>query len=403
MAFASGSITVKRFAVQGQSPRQADEELIEKLQAHAIGADDIRTADKTQIGWTTGEHILDTRFNLMKNALADGLHFAMRVDTHKAPPDLVRSYQRVNEAAILESSGREFLSKSEKREAREQALSQADKEARSGLFRRMKAIPVFWDFKRNEVYLHSAASNVIDQFLMLFRESFELSLVPITSGELAARWAVNSGETRSFDDSRPALFVQPPSDMGEGDALNVDEGGSRDFLGTEWLTWLWYASAVESPEITTQLGQNVTVMFEKSMQMQCAFRVTGSLMVTADGPTRLPEAVVALAEGKLPVRVGLQVASAGDAFGLSIRGDGMNYSSIQLPAPEDAGNLRAVFEDRIEKLRDVIEAVDAVYVAFLRRRLSGKWPKTLNAIRAWVASGRFARASLSEGELSAAS
>ena len=42
----------------------------------------------------------------------------MRIDTNKPPGDLVRSYQKQAEEAMLEASGREFLSKSERKAGR---------------------------------------------------------------------------------------------------------------------------------------------------------------------------------------------------------------------------------------------------------------------------------------------
>src|SRR5687768_10262734 len=162
MSFSSGTITFKRFFVNGPSYARVDEALLEQVQSRAMGANSLRTSDKTEIGWTTGEHILDTDFTFEKNAIADGLHLAMRVDTNKVPTELVRSYQKINEQAMLEASGRQFISKAERREAREQALARADMESRSGTYRRMKQVPIFWDLKRNEVYLGSAGSAVVD-------------------------------------------------------------------------------------------------------------------------------------------------------------------------------------------------------------------------------------------------
>lgn len=386
MAFANGAMTYKRFFVRGDLLDRVDEELLEKLAAQAIDAKQEPTADQTVCGWTTGDHILDTRFDFAKNAVGDGLHFAMRTDTNKAPADLVRSYQRQAEAAMLEASGREFLSKSERREAREQARSRAADEARAGAFRRMKQVPVFWDLPRNNVYLGTGASSTVDQFMLLFHRTFGRGLVPASAGEVAARWAVRSGEASAFDNCRPAHFVNPPAGAEPDDEiLNPGEGQSRDFLGTEWLTWLWYTAQVESPEIPVPHGPAVTVLFERTLQLECAFRLSGSTTVTADGPTRLPEATAALASGKRPVRAGIQVAVQGDVYGLSVRGDGMNFSGLRVPQPEEATHPRAVFESRLEHLRHFMEAVDALYAAFLKRRLSTKWPQLLGAIRHWIA------------------
>lgn len=387
MGFAGGSVTFKRFFVQGKAPQRVDEDRLEQLSARAMGRDSIQTADHTEVGWTTGDHILDTSFNFAKNALGDGLAFAMRVDSNKPPADLVRSYQRQNEQSLLEASGREFLSKSERRQAREEALSRADSEARSGAFRKMKQVPVFWDLKRNEVYLGATGNSVAEPFMTLFRMTFNSMLVPVSSGELAGRWAAQTGEARAFDDCKPAYFVQPPDGAASGDDYE-NEARGKDFLGTEWLIWLWYTSQVENAQVTTQLGRSVTVLFEKAMQLECAFGISGKLAVQADDPTHLPESTVALAEGKRPVRVGLRVAAAGETFGLNLRGDCLHYSGVQLPAPEDAASPRAVFEDRIDKLRDLIQACDDLYTAFIRKRLSSRWPQTLNAMRTWAAAGR---------------
>jgi hypothetical protein len=387
MAFASGSITFKRFVVQGEAPQRVDETVIEQLSARGMGRDSMQMADHSEFGWITGDHVFDTDFTFEKNSVADGLSFSMRIDTNKAPTDLVRAYQRQNEQAMLEASGREFLSKAEKREAREQAKARAENEAHAGAFRRIKQVPAFWDLKRNEVYLAATGSTIVEPFMTLFRMTFGPMLIPVSSGELAARWSATAGEARAFDDCKPAFFVQPP-DGAATDANFEGEPHNKDFLGTEWLTWLWYTSQVESAQVTTQLGHSVTVMFEKSMNLDCAFGVTGKLTAQADDPARMPEALMALASGKRPIKAGLQVGTAGESFSLNLRGDVMHYGGVQLPAPDEAGSPRAVFEDRMDKLRDMLAACDDLYTAFIRKRLSNRWPQTLNAIRAWVAGGR---------------
>ncbi len=389
MGFAGGSVSFKRFFVDGKSYAQADQPLLDKLSARAMGADSIRTADQTELGWTTGEHILDVDFDFEKNVVADGLHFALRIDTNKPPGDLVRSYQKMNEQTMLEAGGREYLTKAQRKEAREQALSKAEAEARGGMFKRMRQIPAFWDLKRNEVYLGGSSNQVVDQFMLLFRQSFERALTPATAGEMAARWSAGAGLARAFDDCQPAHFIQPPEgsdtqDDGEG----LGESREKDFLGTEWLTWLWYVAHAESPELAGRQGQPITVLFEKALQMECAYKISGSLGLKADSPTRLPEALVGLAGGKRPVKAGLQLAVHGDVYSLGIRGDMMHFSGVKLPPPEDVGTPRMVFEDRIERLRDLIDATNDLYIGFLKRRLSGKWSKTLNSMRNWIAAGR---------------
>lgn len=377
MGFTKGSVTFKRFIVQGTVMPDVDM-LLDKLSSQAIGRGGVQLADGTHSGWITGEHICDVDFSRMKNALGDGLLFAIRIDTNKPPTDLVRSYQRQNEAAMLEASGREFLSKAERREAREQAVSRADLEARSGTFRRMRQVPAFWDLKRNEVYLASTGMAVIERFVTLFHSTFELLPIPVTAGVLAERWATD--QARELGECTPARFVDPPDDAQVDESFGCATNG---FLGTEWLTWLWFATQVESSQFMTT-GKPVTVMFEKTVQMACAFGLTGTLALKADDVTRLPELKSAMAEGKLPVRAGIQIAANGDAFGLNLRGDLMQYSGVQLPPPEDVTNARGVTEERIEHLRSLIRACDDLYEAFLCDRFSAGWTARLKQMRLWI-------------------
>lgn len=389
MSFASGSMTFRRFFVENASISEPDDGLIERLRRRCVDADATRMQDGTVWGWTTGAHLLDTDFSLLKNAVGQGLYFALRVDTHRPPSDLVRSYQRQAEEAMLESSGREFLSRSERREAREQARSRAEAEAKAGAFRRMKQIPVYWDLASGQVFVGSTSLAVLDQFAVLFHRTFDLPATVATSGEVAFRWATQAAEMTAYDALRPAHFVHPPegAEMPE-EMVRTAQAGSRDFLGTEWLLWLWYASHVESPDIRLGTGQSVSVLFEKSLHLECAFALTGKATLTGDGPTRMPEAAVALAGGKRPMRATLHLAARGEVYELGLRGDLMNISSLRLPPPEEAKSSKALLEERMEGLRRLMEALDGLYGAFLRRRLSSRWSQTLTAMRTWIAGGQ---------------
>jgi len=389
MSFAAGRVTFKRFFVSGVAPGRVDQDLLDRIARHAIGKGGTQGRDGTEAGWITGDHILDTRFEFVKNAIGECLYLAMRVDTNRPPSDLVRSYQRMHEEALLEKSGREFLTRQERREARESARDQAEKEARAGHFRRMRQYAVLWDLPRNQVFLGATSPAVVERFASLFHQTFDRSLTPASSGELASRYAAAARLSGAYDDVRPSQFTRPPEGTEAGHSCAPpDESRSKDFLGTEWLTWLWYRCRYEGIEETEIDGEEAVVCrFEKSAQLVCAYGLTGSLALRSDDPAHAPESRAAMATGKLPVRAGLQIVHRGQAFACVVRGDVMHFSAVQLPAAQDGANPRAVFEERTGHLRDFVDAVSASYGEFLRQRLSSRWPKRLAAIRGWIAAG----------------
>ena len=102
MGFFSGRVTCTRFRVVGHSPGTFGPEHLKRLENRAAGKQRTLAGDGVEVGWTAGDHILDTRFELAKNVVNDTLHFALRIDAEKLPSDLMRAYTQVE----LEEIGR---------------------------------------------------------------------------------------------------------------------------------------------------------------------------------------------------------------------------------------------------------------------------------------------------------
>ena len=90
MAFFSGRVSFLRFKVGGSAPRHFDNEHLDRLADRQAGRQRIASADGIETGWTAGEHVLDTDFQLIKNVVNDTLAFDLRIDTDKIPSDLLR-------------------------------------------------------------------------------------------------------------------------------------------------------------------------------------------------------------------------------------------------------------------------------------------------------------------------
>jgi hypothetical protein len=381
MGFLSGRVSFLRFGVRGKSPKTFGPEHLDKLAEHAHGRQKTISADGIQAGWVAGDHILDTRFDLAKNIVNDTLQFALRVDAQKVPADLLRAYTQVELEGAAASNPSGIPSARQKREARLTARERLETEAQDGRFLRRKMYPLLWDCQTRELLVGTTALSVIDRLHTLFQQTFGHGFELIGAGHRAFLLAELHEQTRSVDDARPSPFVAGSS----AELAWVPDENSRDFLGNEFLLWLWYVLESESDTVTLADGSEVAVMMARNLLLECPRGQTGRESITSDAPTRLPEARRAIQAGKLPRKSGLTLVRHDQQYELTLQAENFAVSSAKLPTPE-AEDERARVEERIGLIRGMIETIDLLYDAFGHRRLSEHWPRDLAKIKKWMQS-----------------
>jgi hypothetical protein len=381
MGFLSGRVTYSRFRVSGASPRSFGPDHLESLAGLAAGKQRIADKDGIQIGWTAGDHVLDTRFELAKNVVNDALCFAFRVDSERLPSDLLRAYTAIELAALSANNPSGLPSARQKREARENGRERLEEEAKDGRYIRRKTYEVLWDAPSNELLIGSTSASVFDRLLPHFERSFNKKIKPISAGPLAFALAEAREQTRGVDDASPSAFV--PGVSPEEYAW-VPDDNSRDFVGNEFLLWLWYTFDNESDTVALSDESEVVGMVARSLALEDPRGQTGRDSLTSEGPSRLPEAKRAVQAGKLPRKCGLTLVRQDLTYELTVHAETLAVSGAKLPPPADE-NDRARLEERVTRVRGLIETLDLLYDAFGRLRFSGKWSDELAKIQKWLA------------------
>ncbi len=167
-------------------PLPFGDDILELARRHLIGQHGAaETADGISTGWAGGDHVLDLTLDLGKNVVNDALHLAIRIDADKIPGSLLRAYTQmeIDARARLNPSG--FATKAQREEAKEAAKARAAAEAADGRFRRHNHYPVLWDGQTQTLYAGTASGSVLERLQILFRETFDRTLEPITAGSLA--------------------------------------------------------------------------------------------------------------------------------------------------------------------------------------------------------------------------
>jgi hypothetical protein len=380
MGFFSGRISFTRFRVSGQAPGLFGPEHLERLEAFQVGKARIASSDGVEIGWIAGDHILDTSFDLAKNVINDTLGFSLRVDANKIPADLVRAYAAIELKALASKNPSGLPSARQRREARDVARQRIEDEAKDGRFLRRKAYPVLWDAQSNELLVGTTSATVLDRLHTLFERTFGQSFEPLSAGALAFRLAQSRKQTRGVDDAAPSPFV--PGLSADEVAWIMDET-SRDFLGNEYLLWLWYFLENEDDTLTLSDGSRATAMLSNTLVLECPRAQTGKESITHEGPTRLPEARRAIQSGKLPRKAGLTVVRHDAQYDLTLSGETFAVTGARLPAPESSEE-RVRLEERVTQIRHLLETLDLVYDVFGQKRAGDAWGAEMAKMQKWL-------------------
>jgi hypothetical protein len=383
MAFLNGRVTWLRFKVVGPKPRVFGEEHLERLASRAAGRSRIASADGVDVGWAAGDHVLDTDFELAKNIVNDCLCFDLRIDVEKPPADLMRAYTAIELKALSKNNPSGFASSKQKREAKEAARERIEDEAKDGRFTKRTCIPCLWDATSNELLYGATSLTHLDRLTSHFQQTFGNTLESMTAGRRAYQLAELHDRTRQVDDASPSIFV--PNVTPPEIAWVADES-SRDFLGNEFLLWLWYALEIDGDLIELSDKSDLTVMIARSLSVECPRGATGKGTITHEGPTRLPEAKRAIQAGKLPRKLGLTLVRHEQQYELALHAETLGVGSAKLPPmPDDVKDARARLEERITLIRNLVETLDLLYDAFGQHRFDKEWPTLLTTMQQWLA------------------
>lgn len=382
MGFASGSVSFRRFAVMGEQPASIDQDLLDKLAEHALRPGEVGVPEEIEYGWSGGRHVLDGDFSFENNVYAEALHFAMRVDTNKVPSELKRAYAIMEEEAVASTNPSGFISKTQKQDVKEIVRQKVEEELRSGKFRRSKLVPVLWDLATQTLYC-SASGKSLEQLMELFERTFGLTLLPLSAGSLALRMLEPKARRRDYEDFRPSRFVKSVGGDSEYPEYPwVLKGPEpKDFLGNEFLLWLWHEADLKGGAIG---AGSMTVMFERSLDMDCAYGQSGKAGLRWTDPTHMPEAKDALRTGKVPRKAGLLMDIDSVQYACTFNPEGFAFGALKLPDIEDAASSRIVFEERIALMRGFCKAIDQAYEAFLTIRRTSGWENQVSKVRRWA-------------------
>jgi hypothetical protein len=386
MGFLSGSVILECFRIGGKQPRQFGPEHIKTLEQFAIGQLETASVEQADVGFLAGQHLFDLDFDLEKNVIGDALHFAVRIDTNQIPAAVRKAWMQIELAAFTADNPSGRPTKAQRQEARDAVEARCEQEAKGGKFRRMQQFPMLWDARNSILYLGGTSVSAIELCCDLYTQAFEGDLGRLTAGRRAQEWAAETKNNKALEDVAPSAFqsgdIQPEITWWNNESDNYD------FLGNEFLLWLWWRWETQSDTIALPDGSEVVGMFARTLSLQCPRDESGKETITSESPVHLPEAAQAIRTGKLPRKAGLTLVRQGEQYELTLQAETFTVSGarIRTEDTEKSTEEQGILEHRIESVRSLHETVDLLFRAFCEQRIGKNWHGELEHIRHWLKS-----------------
>jgi recombination associated protein RdgC len=204
MSILSSSVSITRYKVSGKLIAPIIDNISDGLKSNTISEIDNQISDKA-VGWTTFDKPFQPDFDGSSFVYGNYFVFALRIDKKNIAAKVLQKHYTIEVAKRMAESGRDFLSKNEKRLVKEHVLS--------ALSLRIPATPniydLVWNYENSEVWFFSNLKAANEELEDLFSKSFSLSLIrlfPYTAAELSSN--LSDSQLDELQKISPTQFVK---------------------------------------------------------------------------------------------------------------------------------------------------------------------------------------------------
>lgn len=180
MGILSSTVSLTRYRVNGtfsDTPIERVEEGLKKFKIQDIDQE----PSELSLGWTSLFDPFNPDFSGSSFLVGSFFVFSLRIDKKSVPVKVINKHVDIQQKKRLAESGREFLSKNEKRELKE--------EVKNFLLLRVPSVPnvfdLVWDYDNSLLWFFSTQKSANEELESLFLKSFNINLIKLFPYTLA--------------------------------------------------------------------------------------------------------------------------------------------------------------------------------------------------------------------------
>ena len=360
MAFNEKTVSFKMFYIpEGMDPRE-----LKCFQENVAPPLTILGEDPVY-GWVTSRFLLDTNI-VEENVVISGyLYLTLLKAERKIPKALLKAECKLEEIAVMQAEGKEFLTRKEK--------SVIKKDISARLLPQMPptltGIEMVYDPIDNIVFAECTTDKQTDAFIHHFEQTTGKKLIPLTPESAAVKR--NNINIKDI----PICSFSP----------DVEAPSPEDFFGREFLTWVCFFCETLGGIIDLEnVGQFGIMLDGPIMLVNTSGQGAHVTHLKQGMPLASREATTSLLGDKKLKQAKMIIARKDELWETQFDADEFIFRSTKLPKGEMLTG-ESKFQERMLFIQVLTHVVLSLYDKFLQVRYDDdKWPKMLEDIHEWV-------------------
>ena len=158
---------------------------------------------------------------------------------------------------------------------------------------------------------------------------------------------------------------------------------NRNFLGREFLTWLWFKSETQHHKIQIKNLGEFQLFIDNKITLSSASGSVRENSLKGNSPSYAPEASAALSAGKMLSEAKFILQNQELNWSFSLSADDLSLRGIKLPhvAKESA---KEHFEQRVAYTKMLNDIIEELYSEYMSLRLTNNFEQEAELIQGWL-------------------
>lgn len=164
-----------------------------------------------------------------------------------------------------------------------------------------------------------------------------------------------------------------------------------EFLGTEFLTWLWYMSETHTGSFNVEGHESVEIWFYDNVKLEKGVEREKESIICSGATSDLKEARLGLSSGKKLKETRIKMIIDDEEWFLTIDSTYLDFKKLKTPKIEkladdkDSNDEDARFYEKIFLIEKSIAVIDKIFLSFMKERLDEKWNTvSVPTINKWI-------------------